>query len=167
MDELLKVMGLQLVINEISISIQRSTIFIEQSSPVTSSGNTWSIGYSNQYSSIVWTFQTEFGQQLEKYNAKQWNKQMYPYSQLVGLTGITTLQLGQPTTGTGTFGLSQSSIQSGAALSQHALQQQQVKLSQAQQVMQQAQARYPIVIKNIQDTEEKKSWGQRVKDWFL
>ena len=180
MNELLMALGLQLAIDEISIKVQTFKVFIEASAPTITPSNVSGIvtlsGMNQSYygvpifiPSVIWYYQTEFGQQLEKYNQARAQSYQYPgsiYGQSTwsGLYGGTT-------------------IRSGAALQGQMSQQ-----SALQQAAAQAQAKYPIIstpycppgqlimqsptsqvtIKNVQDSskEEKKPFMQRVKDWF-
>lgn len=199
MNELLMALGLQLAIDEISIKVQTFKVFMPGSTgPQISSSGVWTLGSQYTYAPVfiptsIWYYQTEFGQQLEKYNAARAQSYQIPYNlgqSITGIQGIISSQPGQviTTTGSGTFGGLYGGI---AGQLGGSIQQQQAGMSQQhalQQAAAQAQAKYPITIStpymppgqlimqsptsqvkitNIQDSDEedKKSWVTRIKEW--
>lgn len=174
MNELLLALGLRLDFHETYIRLIRETIFVQESPHVSTSPGMLLASTSGIYqyqlgsiypkTEIIWSYQTEFGEQLERYNAKQYQPYtLYPGIQSQqGLSGYSPysssqLTIGSGLTTSGAYGGIQQSQLSQSQQLQQAQGQQNIysqHLAAGQFSLQGQSPQHSTIIKNIGDNEE-------------
>lgn len=172
MNELLRALGVELFIDEISIKLQTVKILIEASKPVQPTPYGSITGISSYLNTpiyiphVYWSFETEFGQQYHKYNANQMSKQqamLYPNYPWGGLSTSGPWGISGSSSGISSGVSLQQQMQQQAAQSPFTITSSGTSLTPTGQLILQSPSAQ-VVIKNLDTEEEKKSWFQQLKD---